>query len=305
MPFVILSAGDLAASQVRTVTARGIALAGGVLLLVTLTGGVALGYRLGERGAAAPGAGPATLALDPARPENQVLIDRVGLLSARLLHLESEALTLAKRVGRMGEVERLRQPPTDDTGSGPSGGPLLDPVDSPEVVAQPDIQASLARLESGLDVLDASFALVSLQTTASDLAGMAYPSRYPIPGTRVSSPFGNRRDPFTHRLARHTGVDLPAPWGTPILASAGGTVRFAGHRSAYGNAVEIDHGDGLVTRYGHASKVLVRKGQVVLPEQPIALVGSTGRSTGPHLHFEVLRDGDQVEPLRYLERPGR
>jgi len=143
---------------------------------------------------------------------------------------------------------------------------------------------------------------VGRRTTDSDLAEMAWPSRYPIAGARISSRFGNRRDPFTRRLARHTGVDMPAPPGTPIVASAGGTVRFAGYRRAYGNSVEIDHGDGLTTRYAHASKVLVRKGQVVLPEQPIATVGSTGRSTGPHLHFEVLRQGRPVEPLGYLGR---
>jgi len=301
MAFVILSAGNLAASRVRTVTTRSIALCVGALLLVTLASGVAGGLALGQRLAGVAAAAPPP---DPSRPESQALIDRIGTLSARLLRLESEALTLAKRVGLMDEVEQRLQPAAGDSGAEPSGGPLLEPDEAPEVRVQPDIDAGLARLESGLDGLDASLALVGRQTAASDLADMAWPSRYPIAGARISSGFGNRRDPFTQRLARHTGVDLPAPWGTPILASAGGTVRFAGFRPAYGNAVEIDHGDGLVTRYAHASKVLVRRGQVVLPEQPIARVGSTGRSTGPHLHFEVLRQGRPVEPLRYLERPG-
>ena len=82
-------------------------------------------------------------------------------------------------------------------------------------------------------------------------------------------------------------------------------MRFAGYRKAYGNTVEIEHGEGLVTRYAHAGKVLVRSGQIVLPKQAIAVVGSTGRSTGPHLHFEVLRNGAYVEPLRYLKRADR
>lgn len=306
MAFVILSAGNLAASRVRTVTTRSIALGVGTLLLVTLAmgavGGFALGYRLSDSGAGRGPVAAASPALDPSRPENQALIDRIGTLSARLLRLESEALTLAKRVGLMDEAEQRLPPAASDGGAEPSGGPLLEPDAAPDVLEQPDIHAGLDRLESGLDSLDASLALVSRHTAASDLADMAWPSRYPIAGARISSRFGNRRDPFTRRLARHTGVDLPAPWGTPILASAGGTVRFAGYRRAYGNAVEIDHGDGLVTRYAHASKVLVRKGQVVLPEQPIARVGSTGRSTGPHLHFEVLEKGRPVEPLRYLER---
>ncbi len=308
MAFVILSAGNLAASRVRTVTTRSIALGVGMLFVVTLAsgiaGGLALGYRLAD-GAAGQGNPVATApASGPARTENQALIDTIGTLSARLLRLESEALTLAKRVGLVGEAGQRLQPAPGDSGPEPSGGPLLEAFDVAVPVVQTDIHDRLARIESSLESLDASLALVSRRTIASDLADMAYPSRYPIAGARISSRFGNRRDPFTRRLARHTGVDMPAARGTPILASAGGTVRFAGYRRAYGNAVEIDHGDGLVTRYAHAAKVLVRKGQVVLPEQPIATVGSTGRSTGPHLHFEVLRQGRPVEPLRFLERAG-
>ncbi|MEO8224405.1 MAG: M23 family metallopeptidase [Gammaproteobacteria bacterium] len=303
-------------------TTRRLAVALGSLLFVVLAGGVAgglaIGYRLAERGAAPPETSAMDTPLDLDRPGNQTLIDRIGTLSARLLRLESEALSLAKRVGLRNEVDRRLKPlaagsepgtgaggdtGSGDTGSEPRGGPLLEPEDTPEVLVQPDIQADLTRLDSGMDSLDASLELVTRRTSASELADMAYPSRFPIKGARISSRFGNRRDPFTQRLARHTGIDMPAPLGTPILASAGGTVRFAGYLRAYGNAVEIEHGSGLVTRYGHASTLLVRKGQVVLPEQPIATVGSSGRSTGPHLHFEVLRNGGPVEPLRYLERP--
>lgn len=311
MAFVILSAGNLAASRVRTITVRGTAFAAGALLAVTLAGGmaggIALGYHLASSDAE-PGVRPgeAAAALDPSRPENQALIERIGTLSARLLRLESEAVTLARRVGVMDAAEpRPRTSAVTATAPGnePSGGPLLAPVDDPVVEVQAGMHADLARLERGLDDLDASLALVNRRAAVSDLADMAYPSRYPIPGARISSGFGNRFDPFTQRRARHAGVDMPAPRGTPILASAGGRVRFAGFRRAYGNSVEIDHGDGLVTRYAHASKVLVRRGQVVLPEQPIATVGSTGRSTGPHLHFEVIQNGVLVQPLRYLERP--
>ncbi len=309
MSFVILSAGNLAASPIRTLTVRGTVMAVAALLVITLAGGIALGYQLA-------GAGPRTAstsltpALDPKRPENQALVERIGSLTVRLLRLESDALSLAGRVGVLDATKR-RAPPAAAAAANaagvtePSGGPLLDPEDDPAVIVQSNVYDALARIDSGLNDIDASLALVTGATTESDLAGMAYPSRFPIPGARVSSGFGNRRDPFTNRLARHTGLDMPAPVGTPILASAGGTVRFAGFQRAYGNEVEIDHGNGLVTRYAHASKLLVRKGQVVLPEQPIARVGSTGRSTGPHLHFEILQDGTLVQPLRYLERPAR
>ena len=307
MAFVILSAGNLAASPIRTVTVRGTVVAVAALLVVTLAGGITLGYQLAGGGLQSANAAP-TQTLDPGRTENQAVVDRIGSLTVRLLHLESDALSLAGRVGVLDATKRRVPPAAAANATGvtePSGGPLLEPEEDPAVVVQPDIHAALDRIDSDLDRIDASLALVTGRTTESDLAGMAYPSRYPIPGARISSGFGNRRDPFTNRLARHTGLDMPAPVGTAILASAGGRVRYAGFQRAYGNVVEIDHGDGLVTRYAHASKLLVRKGQVVLPEQPIARVGSTGRSTGPHLHFEVMQNGNLVQPLRYLERQAR
>ena len=129
---------------------------------------------------------------------------------------------------------------------------------------------------------------------------MRLPTRLPIVGAELTSGFGNRVDPFAHSHAFHAGIDFAAPTGTTIASAAGGVVAFAGFKRDYGWVVEIDHGNGLATRYAHASELLVRSGQVVIPGDPIAVVGSTGRSTGPHLHFEVLRAGDHVDPRRYL-----
>jgi murein DD-endopeptidase MepM/ murein hydrolase activator NlpD len=136
-----------------------------------------------------------------------------------------------------------------------------------------------------------------------ELETMAYPNRLPVEGRmpRISSGFGVRHDPFTGRLARHQGLDIPAAHGTPILASGGGRVISAGHRGPYGKAIVIDHGDGMQTLYGHCSKLYVRAGELVMPRQKIAAVGSTGRSTGPHLHFEVIRNGKRVAPGQVLE----
>ena len=111
---------------------------------------------------------------------------------------------------------------------------------------------------------------------------------------------GTAFDPFARTHAFHAGLDFAAGLGTPIRSAAGGVVVFAGMRTDYGRVVEIDHGNGLKTRYAHASKLLVETGALVAPGDPIALVGSTGRSTGPHLHFEVLRGGTAVDPKRYL-----
>ena len=129
--------------------------------------------------------------------------------------------------------------------------------------------------------------------------------RRPIPQIRaalprLSSRFGRRGDPFRNTAAMHYGVDMPGPMGTPVLASAPGVVRFAGRAGSYGQMVEIDHDGALATRYAHLSRILVRPGARVEQGQPVALMGSTGRSTGSHLHFEVRIAGRAVDPLRWL-----
>jgi peptidoglycan hydrolase FlgJ len=122
---------------------------------------------------------------------------------------------------------------------------------------------------------------------------------------RVSSGFGVRHDPMHGRVRRHAGVDIAAPQGTPIAAAAAGKVVFAGRRGGYGNLVEIEHADGQRTRYAHAARLLVKVGDEVKPGQPIATVGSTGRSTGPHLHFEVKKDGARVDPLQAVAKDSK
>lgn len=291
MALLIVSAGRMAGASLRTIRAGTL----GAALVVAAVVLVALGAMLGQRFAPSPGdaAAGATAMLDPARPDGRALIEHVGELSGRLLRLESEA----ERLGR-----RFAVPPggkTDDKpeSGAPRGGPWVAPT---LPAAGGEVVAALGHLAAELDRIEAVMDRVARAATLRDLDGMALPTRAPVAGGRISSGFGHRVDPFNGRRARHTGVDFPAPRGAPILASGGGRVRFAGFRGAYGNTVEIDHGNGLVTRYGHASRLYVRRGELVLPGQKIAAVGSTGRSTGPHLHFEVLRGGRAVEPRAYL-----
>lgn len=117
---------------------------------------------------------------------------------------------------------------------------------------------------------------------------------------RLSSGFGYRRHPILGRTALHAGIDIPAPLGTPVLAANGGVVDFAGYAGSYGQMVEIDHGNGLKTRYAHLSRLLVQPGMAVTRQERIALMGSTGRSTGSHLHFEVRVNGRPANPLAYF-----
>jgi len=126
------------------------------------------------------------------------------------------------------------------------------------------------------------------------------PTQQPVKGSHLGSAFGWRIDPFTGRSALHTGLDFQAGPGMPILAAAGGVVVTQELHPAYGNMIEIDHGNNLVTRYAHASKVWVKKGDLVKRGQKIAEVGTTGRSTGPHLHFEVLVQGVPQNPQKFL-----
>ena len=120
------------------------------------------------------------------------------------------------------------------------------------------------------------------------------------PATLTSS-FGRRSDPFTGKSGHHAGLDIAAPMGTKIGAFLPGVVTFSGWKGGYGNMVVVDHGNGLESRYGHANKTVVREGQRVGAGDTLATVGNTGRSTGPHLHFEVRREGKAVDPVPLLE----
>jgi murein DD-endopeptidase MepM/ murein hydrolase activator NlpD len=126
------------------------------------------------------------------------------------------------------------------------------------------------------------------------------PSTRPLEHARLTSTFGRRRDPFTGRMAWHRGLDLSAPRGTPVLASAEGRVTRAGYYRGYGKMVEMDHGNGLRTRYAHASRLAVKVGQWVPRGEVLAYVGSTGRANAPHLHYEVHLDGEAVNPEPYM-----
>ncbi len=129
---------------------------------------------------------------------------------------------------------------------------------------------------------------------------IAIPSVHPVESLSFTSNFGVRSDPFTHSARMHAGVDIPGPVGTPVYATADGIVSEAERRGGYGNLVEINHGKGIETRYGHLSRILVTANQRVKRGQLIALMGSTGRSTGSHLHYEVRIDGKAVNPAPFL-----
>ncbi|MCV9960513.1 M23 family metallopeptidase [Pararhizobium sp. BT-229] len=175
--------------------------------------------------------------------------------------------------------------------------PQASPVENETAIGGPFVEPETTEaFDSSLVALDTALArLEHLRSQARKL-----PFNNPSPASDITSQFGNRLDPFLGRLALHAGIDFRAPTGTKIVATAPGTVVTAGKNGGYGNMVEIDHGNGVSTRYAHLSTILVNVGDSISAGEAIARSGSTGRSTGPHLHYEVRLNGEAVDPMRFL-----
>lgn len=226
---------------------------------------------------------------------------KVGEMQARMMRLEAVSERVAGMAGlKPDELKKIEA----ETGAA-AGGPLVSQLDassddrrSSNQVLQ-DLNGQMDALQTLGDRQGDVLTLIESHLFEKRLDALMVPSIAPVDGP-VGSGFGFRADPFTHRAALHTGLDFPADPGTPILAAAGGVVLSAGPHPQYGQLVELDHGNGLVTRYAHTSKMLVKPGDLVKRGQTIAAVGNTGRSTGPHLHFEVLVEGVQQNPARFL-----
>lgn len=163
------------------------------------------------------------------------------------------------------------------------------------------IETAAAAPAQGADDPFHSMFLTWQRQDAVGQQAMSVPSSRPVNSATLTSGFGVRSDPFRGQAAMHAGVDLSAPTGTEVHATADGMVDRAEWSGGYGNMVEIEHGKGLATRFGHLSRILVHPGQTVHRGDLIALVGSTGRSTGPHLHYEVRIDGHAVNPIPFLQ----
>ncbi|AOY90255.1 hypothetical protein BKP64_11470 [Marinobacter salinus] len=171
-----------------------------------------------------------------------------------------------------------------------------------ESFTAPGLTSMIKRLETQLEDREQQLRLLDKLASRQKLEDEMYVEGRPITWGWLSSKYGYRSDPFTGKRTWHDGVDLAGKEGSDIISVAGGVVTWAGERYGYGNLVEIDHGDGLVTRYGHCKEVNVRVGDVVQKGQVVALMGSTGRSTGPHVHFEVLSNGRSTDPVKYIAR---
>ncbi len=265
------------------------------------------------------------------RENLDAIAERVGQIQAKLVQLEAVGERVSGMVGVKPEEAAALRPSSLRPASGPALVPAQGPVPAPGTLpARPGGPASaaaaagqggpfvpaslaaagsapgLAELDQLLQRLDEDaatqadrFLLIESRLLERRLLSLRVPSTRPVDGPSTSG-FGFRSDPFSGRAALHTGLDFPADVGTPIVAAASGVVLTEEFHPAYGRLVEIDHGGGLITRYAHSSRVHVKAGDLVRRGQKIAEVGSSGRSTGPHLHFEVLVDGVPQNPARFL-----
>ena len=225
------------------------------------------------------------------RENLDAMAQRVGELQAKLVQLEAQSDRVSGLAGMRPEETRV---PDAKSPSAAKGGPYI-PVAPSMKEINDAVAALLVRSEERGDV----YALIESRLFENRMRSLMVPSSKPVDGP-VSSGFGLRADPFSGRTALHAGLDFPASVGTPIVAAAGGVVVTSEVHPAYGNMVMIDHGNDLMTRYAHASRVIVKAGDLVKRGQHIADVGSTGRSTGPHLHFEVHVDGVAQDPAKFL-----
>ncbi len=230
------------------------------------------------------------------RENLDALAQRLGEVQAKLVKLEA----IGERVTGLAGVAPAELAPLKRTDGGGKGGIYL-PLDQP---TSEQFALALDLLDEAADQHADVFTLVESRLLESQLRSLLVPSAPPVQGP-VGSPFGFRADPFTGRMALHSGLDYPAEVGTPILAAAGGVVITAETHPEYGLMLVLDHGNSLSTRYAHASRLDVKVGDIVRRGQRVAAVGNTGRSTGPHLHFEVLLGGVPQNPARFLAGGGR
>lgn len=212
---------------------------------------------------------------------------RLGEMQAKMVQLEA----LGERVSGLAGIN-----PNEIKTTPGRGGALV----SGRPLSIDELQHTLADLDGLTDQRADLLTAVESRLFEQKIRKAMVPTQEPLAGGFLGSTFGWRIDPFTGRSALHTGLDFPADTGTAIVAAAGGVVVTQEYNAAYGNMVEIDHGNQLITRYAHASKVLVKKGDLIKRGQKIAEVGTTGRSTGPHLHFEVLVQDVPQDPQKFL-----
>ncbi|OQW70485.1 MAG: peptidase M23 [Proteobacteria bacterium ST_bin12] len=224
----------------------------------------------------------------------------LGELQARMMRLDAQNQRLAKLAGE-NEQKIVNNPhlkPLGGLQQDGRGGPLV----RSHAMSEIELKAAILELTEAVDARDDYMSKIEAKILQKSVLKDMLPNSSPVDAAFNSSSYGWRIDPFNGNKAFHEGLDFTANTGTNIRAAADGIVSSAERTPDYGNIVKIDHGSGLETRYAHASKLLVKAGERVVKGQIVAQVGSTGRSTGPHLHYEIRLNGNPLDPRQYLNR---
>jgi murein DD-endopeptidase MepM/ murein hydrolase activator NlpD len=217
---------------------------------------------------------------------------RIAQMNARIIRLDA----LGRRLTDMADIDDGEF----DFEAEPALGGPEEPDAAGSNVAMPDVLEAMAALDSQLDDREAQLWVLEGVLMNENLRDRVYPQGRPVSSGWISSYFGKRTDPFTGKPANHTGIDFAGKKGQEIQSVADGVVTYSGDRYGYGIMVEVNHGNGYVTRYAHNSENLVAVGDEVKKGQVLGLMGETGRATGPNLHFEVVRNGRRVNPVNFI-----
>lgn len=229
----------------------------------------------------------------------RVADDNVNALSIRLAQMQAQMWRLNALGERLTKMAKLDRGEFDFDAVPAQGGPAE--IGEQQSVEIPDFLKRMDELTHQVDDRSKQLAVLESMLMNRNLQAEVLPAGRPIKRGWTSSFFGMRTDPFTGKLEHHKGVDFAGKDGSDIISVASGVVTYAGPRYGYGNLVEVNHGNGYVTRYGHCKEIMVKVGDTVKKGQLIALMGSTGRSTGPHVHFEVRLNGKNVNPEKYVQ----
>ncbi len=301
---IILVSGRLAKARTINLGAKHIAGAAGSVLLSVVVLACAINFVMMRFASDLPFMKNQVLSIQQTQQtENEsymrdnlnAMAQRLGQMQAQLLRLDTLGERLAKLAGFKPQDFQFNEVP--GRGGAPSSVPSRD-------ASLGDLTRQVDQLTRQVDDRGDTLSILESLLTRESAKKKLIPTMMPVIGGGYNSNFGWRIDPFNGQHSYHEGIDFAGGLGTPILAAAGGVVVYAEYHAAYGNMVEVDHGNDLITRYAHASKLHVKVGEMVLRGAKIAEMGSTGRSTGTHLHFEVRQRGVSVNPAQFLQLPG-
>ncbi|RYZ67624.1 MAG: M23 family metallopeptidase [Proteobacteria bacterium] len=278
----------------------------GCAALAVLGVAFALGLQFGQRSSLAHG--PASIGVVAREKQAEVLHlreqvqDRIDAISLRIGQVNAHLIRLDALGSRLAQMANISSREFNFESEPSIGGPEELDAAASGAAHIPDLTQMLESVERRLDTRDAQLLALENAILSRKLHDAIQPDGRPVVEGFISSYYGERQDPFTGHEAQHRGMDFAGEAGSKVVAVAAGIVTWSGERSGFGHLVEVNHGNGYVTRYAHNQRGLVNVGETVTRGEAVALMGSTGRSTGPHVHFEVLKNGQQVNPLTFIGR---